>query len=573
VGAAEGVRAAIGLGLITALLLLGAGGVPPIAAGGTPVTLEAAALIGLCYYLSQSAWLAGTGYWTLYRPLVAGLLAGAILGDPWTGATVGALVNIAFLGFLGTGAALPTDMALVGYASAAIALATGLGATASLALGAPLGLLGYGLYRVRLRWCNATARRAVRYARRGDVQGVGRCNVLAPQSMLLFLAWAPATVAVYLAAMAARGVTAAAPSWVIAWLHLTGVLLVALGAASGLALLWTRRTSACYLGGFVAAIAATGPETALLAGLLGAAGAASLPWLARERPMAEERPVGGRPQAALRQGGQPRGEAVRGAPVRARDRLASLLRWVFFSHAGYSEDRLQGVGLAHAMAPILHRLYPTRSELASALGRYMAPFNVEPNLGSAVLGVLAHQEEALARGQTAPSAPEETRARLAGPVSGVGDTVIHGAIGTVAMAVGVAVTSVVGPAGAVAYAALMAATVWGVSAWAYRRGYRGGFPGVLEVLRSSAWRRVVVGAECAGSIIFGVLTAGPIAGLLAGAAGGIGDGTWMVRALAALPAMALVGAFLALQRWGVRQAWATAGCYGIGLVVALLRLM
>ncbi len=101
-------RAAIGLILITALLLLGArGGLPPMRSG-VPVTLESAALIGLCYYLSQSAWLAGIAYWTLYRPLVAGLLVGVILGDPWAGASVGAVLNIAFLGFLGTGGALPT---------------------------------------------------------------------------------------------------------------------------------------------------------------------------------------------------------------------------------------------------------------------------------------------------------------------------------------------------------------------------------------------------------------------------------------------------------------------------------
>ncbi len=563
-------RAAIGLILITALLLLGArGGLPPMRSG-VPVTLESAALIGLCYYLSQSAWLAGIAYWTLYRPLVAGLLVGVILGDPWAGASVGAVLNIAFLGFLGTGGALPTDMALVGYAGTTIALATGLGATASLALSVPFGLLGYGLYRVRLRWSNAPARWAARYARRGDVRGIARCNVVMPQSMLLLLAWAPGVAIAYLAPTAARDLAGAAPDWAIAWLDLTGALLVALGAANGLALVWTRRTAACYLGASVVAIIATGPEMALLAGLLGATGAMALPWLTKDQAPAGERAAGRHGPAST-----PEDEPRRGGPVRARDRLASLLTWLFFSHAGYSEERMQGVGLAHAMAPVLRRLYSTRSELARALTRYLAPFNVEPNLGSAVVGVLGQQEEAWARGQAAPSAPEETRARLAGPVSGVGDAVIHGAVGTVAVALGVAGGTISGPAGAIGYSALMAAVVWGVSGWAFHRGYQGGFPGVLDLLRGAAWRRVVVGAECAGAIVLGLLTVRPVAGLLAptqtGGAG-VGPEFLAARALGALPAMALVVVFLALQRWGMRQRWATAACYGIGLVVALLRL-
>lgn len=567
-------RAAIGLSLITALVLLEGGSGPPPRLGDAAVTPGSAALIGLGYYLSQSAWLAGLAYWTLYRPLVAGLVVGAILGDPWAGARVGATLNIAFLGFLGTGAALPTDMALVGYAGAAIALATGLSATASLALALPLGALGYGLYRVRLRWGNAPARWAERYAQRGDVRGIAWCNVVVPQAMLILLALMPGAAVAYLAPRVAYRLVGVAPGWVAGWLDVTGALLVALGAAAGLALVWARRTAGCYLGAAVVAMAmvavsAAGREMALLVGVLGAAAAAALPWLARGRAADGEGPATRQGAASVRGGPPPEGGAVRGG-----DRLATLMTWLFFSHSGYSEDRRQGLGLAHAMAPVLRRLYPTRAELGRALTRYLPPFNVEPNLGSAVIGVLGNQEEALARGQLPPGAPEETRSRLAGPVSGVGDTVIHGAIGTVAMALGAAVAAVAGPAGAMVYVALMAAVVWGISGWAFVRGYRGGFPGVLELLRGDGWRRVVVGAECAGAIVIGVLTVGPVADTLGPLPGGAGagPGSPVARALASLPALALVLAFLALQRWGVRQRWLVTGCFGAGLVAALLRL-
>jgi len=86
------------------------------------ISWGAAALIGLCYYLAQSAWLAGLGFWTLYRPLVAGALVGLILGDPAGGARVGAEINLAYVGFIAVGGALPSDIALAGYVGAALAL-------------------------------------------------------------------------------------------------------------------------------------------------------------------------------------------------------------------------------------------------------------------------------------------------------------------------------------------------------------------------------------------------------------------------------------------------------------------
>ena len=46
------------------------------------ISLFQSILIGLGYYLSQSPWIAGLSFWTLYRPLVAGLIVGLILGDP-----------------------------------------------------------------------------------------------------------------------------------------------------------------------------------------------------------------------------------------------------------------------------------------------------------------------------------------------------------------------------------------------------------------------------------------------------------------------------------------------------------
>jgi len=165
--------------------------------------------------------------------------------------------------------------------------------------------------------------------------------------------------------------------------------------------------------------------------------------------------------------------------------------------------------------------------------------------------------------------PEETGARLAGAVSGVGDAVIHGAVGTAMMALGVAAAFVDGLLGAVAYAMVMAAIVWGVTGWAFLAGYRGGVQRVLDILRGSVWRRIVVGCECAGAILFGLLTTGPVASLLLPAVlRGDAVAELATRALGALPALATVLTLLALRRRGTRESWLVAGCYVSALIVA-----
>jgi len=255
--------------------------------------------------------------------------------------------------------------------------------------------------------------------------------------------------------------------------------------------------------------------------------------------------------------------------------MASLLIWLFFSHSAYSDEGRQALGLAHALAPVLRRLYREPSDLGRALIRYLVPFNVEPNLGSALVGALGHEEETLAQGRREPEVPREAPLQLAGPISAVGDTIIHGAVGFLGITLGVALAIIAGPVGAVVYVAIMAAVVWGLSAWAYSQGYHGGPTGVLRLLRAAVWRRVLIGAERAGALLLGVLAAGPVAGLFAmspDAAAAAAHRTLAGRVEAALPGVALVLVWLALQRWGLRQRWPTAACYAVGLIVALVRL-
>lgn len=135
-------------------------------------------LIGILYYLSDAPFFFGEGYYVLQRPVVAGFLTGLVMGDPVTGAIIGATINLIYLGHLNVGGSMPSDMAVGGYIGTALAIATGVSTEVALAIAVPLGLLGtiwwvgkMSIDSVFVHWADA-------YAAKGDEKGVMLMNWL-----------------------------------------------------------------------------------------------------------------------------------------------------------------------------------------------------------------------------------------------------------------------------------------------------------------------------------------------------------------------------------------------------------
>ena len=61
------------------------------------MSLGVAILCGIIYWLAEAN-LPFVGLWTLQRPLVCGFLTGCLLGQPVTGAVVGATINLVLIG-------------------------------------------------------------------------------------------------------------------------------------------------------------------------------------------------------------------------------------------------------------------------------------------------------------------------------------------------------------------------------------------------------------------------------------------------------------------------------------------
>jgi len=191
----------------------------------------------------------------------------------------------------------------------------------------------------------------------------------------------------------------------------------------------------------------------------------------------------------------------------------SFWLWTFFSHANYNYERLQGTAFAHAMTPIIRKLYKTPDEITAALRRHLVFFNTEPNVGGVIHGAVIAMEEQRANGA---DIDDETingvKSGLMGPLAGVGDTIDQGTITPILLSIGIGLaagpTAAFGdgnPIGAILYLVAEVAVMTSLAYFFWFQGYDRGREGVTALLRSGALDRLVVGAGALGNLVLGAL--------------------------------------------------------------------
>jgi PTS system mannose-specific IID component len=452
------------------------------------VTWVQALLIAIAAYLAMSVWPFGVGYFTLYRPLIGGTIVGLILGDVHRGMAFGAALNAVHLGFISTGGTLPSDLVAAGYIGTALALISGLDVGPALAaFGVPLGVLGGFLWFVRMTFGSVLVRWADLRAERGDVRGVAAVNLWAGQALLLLMYALPTFVIVYYGQWGLDRVLALIPARFLSALSVVGGMLPAAGLGLLLRSLGKARLFPYFILGFVSAAYLDLPL--LVIALLGGAAA----WLAVGR--VERSPFRGEPQP---------GAAAR---VPRRVLYGAWVRWLMFLHASYNYERLQGLGFAHAMKPVIEHLYRSTADRAAALKRHLVFFNSEPQFGALVpAAVIAMEEQRAAGASISDEAINGVKSGLMGPLAGVGDSLIQGLVTPLLLSLGISLAQQGNLAGPLLYAALISAVVIGSSFVFWTLGYRWGRSAVSRVLASGWVQAVTAAVTIVGMAIVGGLT-------------------------------------------------------------------
>ena len=522
-GRATRVAALVSLGVLGTAAFAG----PALAATATPTItagLIQSALVGLGYYLSNSPWILGIGgFFGLYRPLVAGLIVGIIFGDPVKGAQIGAAINLLYIGFISAGGSIPADPSVAGWVGTALAMAGGLDAGTAITLGVAVGLLGTIVFFTRMSVNAAFAHRADAAAEKGDISGVARANWLWPQIFLFVISFFPATIAVYAGAPVVQGAIESlqrdAP-WALRGFQIAGGLLPAIGIALNMRFIFRGSAIPFYFIGYVLALllggrffaGVTPPSIGTIVvttALVGFASAWIFVSLRDRAPLLREdtrtsaavpsAPLGASPDAAD-------GEPKRVSLTRGDVRRAFWL-WTFFSHSNYNYERLQGTAFAHAMTPIIRKLYQTPEDIAAALRRHLVFFNTEPNVGGVIHGTVIAMEEQRANG--APIDDDDinsVKSGLMGPMAGVGDSISQGTITPILLSIGIGIAAAGNILGPVLFLVAEVGIMLAIAYFAWMQGYDRGRAGVTSMLRSGVLDRVLTGAGVLGNMVMGALT-------------------------------------------------------------------
>ena len=181
------------------------------------------AFIGYCDHF--------TGKSMIQRPVVMGPLVGLVLGDLPTGLVVGGTLELAFMGNVAIGAAIPPEVTAGGILGTAFAITSGAGADVAVALAVPIATLALfvkNLFYLIIR--PALLHVSDRMAASGDLRGVCMMHHTSYWSYVVVMT-AVVAVSFYLGSPLIQTVIDAIPQFVTDGISVASGILPALGFA------------------------------------------------------------------------------------------------------------------------------------------------------------------------------------------------------------------------------------------------------------------------------------------------------------------------------------------------------
>jgi len=123
--------------------------------------------------------------------------------------------------------------------------------------------------------------------------------------------------------------------------------------------------------------------------------------------------------------------------IGAKDLLVVFLR-AFLIQTSWSFERMQSLGFAYAIEPILRKLYPDQMEYESRMKLHMSYFNTQPYLASFILGGVVRLEQDRASGRNTAADVQGLKDALMAPLGALGDSFFWGALKPLAAVVATA---------------------------------------------------------------------------------------------------------------------------------------
>lgn len=350
-------------------------------------------LISFLYFFgSSTSWTYGVGYYTLYRPIIVGLLTGVILGDVYTGMIAGAFTNIVYLNFISTGGSLRGDACLTGILTAIFSVIFKINCIEALALGFPVGFLGILIWKYRLNINTYFVKKYINY---GNSKNIFLYNALLPQLLLLIMSVA----VIFLCFILMYVFSNVINNYLIknSILFLAGTFILLNSTISFIIKIKDIRLIAMMVAIFVISMLLKNDIIIYLCIIV-------LLYLIYCDCKLNIKYI-----------------KKTDSKLSKSDLFRSWSVWMNFSHACYNFERMQGMGFAHCMKNIIYKLYSDENKRLERIMYYTDFFNVEPNIGTPIHGYTISLEEKFSRGEQTLNINELKRSMM-GAISGLGDS-------------------------------------------------------------------------------------------------------------------------------------------------------
>lgn len=181
----------------------------------------------------------------------------------------------------------------------------------------------------------------------------------------------------------------------------------------------------------------------------------------------------------------------------------------YSNEACYNYERLQALGSANSMVPIIRRLYDKKEDQVKALKKYMVFFNTEPSfIGTVIHGVTASMEEKAANGENISAEDiNAVRTGLMGPIAGIGDTVSQGIIYPILAGICCSLAMAGNIAGPIIFEVVYKVLMLSMGFAMYMMGYKQGKSAIVKILRSGSLDRITELFSIVGLMVVGNMAA------------------------------------------------------------------
>lgn len=257
--------------------------------------------------------------------------------------------------------------------------------------------------------------------------------------------------------------------------------------------------------------------------------------------------------------------------------IHSLFWRSFALEASFNYEKMQALGFAWAMFPVIKTYHKTKEEQAQALQRHTAFFNITPAMVTFPLGLAASMEKEYAENKDIdPSTINAMKVSFMGPLSGIGDSLFWGTFRAIASGVGVALAQQGNILGPILYAVIFTVPHFLLRYWCTVWGYTMGSKFIQNAYESGIISQItklctVVGLATVGSMISSMVS------VQFGLQYTMGDQEFILQDVfdqimpGILPLALTLGLFYMVRK-GVKVNYLIVGVFVVGILGALIGL-